>query len=62
MPTYTNSNGITFNLYDDGANGQYNRYIGWYNPFDGRLGETFKVVLSARTKRELREKMESHKS
>ena len=58
--TYTNSNGITFNLYDDGAAGQFLRYIGWYNPFEGQLGETFKQVILARTKRELREKMENH--
>ncbi len=62
MTTYTNSNGITFNLYDDGPNGQYNRYIGWYNPFDGQLGETFKQVIVAHTKRELKEKLEAHRS
>lgn len=58
MTTYTNAAGITFNLYDDGKDGQYNRYIGWYNPFEGKLGETFKVVMTAHTMQELREKME----
>lgn len=60
MLTYTNSNGITFNLYDDGPDGQFNRHIGWYNPFEGKLGEIFKVVISARTKRELKQKLENH--
>lgn len=60
MTIYTNTAGTTFNIYDDGKAGQYNRYLGWYNPFEGKLGETFKVVLSAHTMRELRERMEAH--
>ena len=60
MTTYTNAKGFTFNLADFGKGGQYNRYVGWYNPFEGKLGETFKQVITAHTKRELREKMESH--
>lgn len=60
MTTYTNPNGRTFNIHDDGEDGQFNRYIGWYNSFDGKLGETFKVVISAHTKRELKEKLDLH--
>jgi len=59
MTIYTNAAGTTFNIHDAGKGGQYNRYIGWYNPFEGELGETFKVVLIAHTKREHREKMEA---
>ena len=62
MTTYTNSNGTTFNLDDFGPNSQYNRYVAWYNPFEGKLGETFKVVLTSPTKRQLKEKMENHDS
>jgi hypothetical protein len=58
--TYTSAKGTTFNLGDFGPDGQYNRYVGWYNPFDGQLGETFKVVLSARTKKALNALMEAH--
>jgi hypothetical protein len=60
MATYTNSKGRTFNLGDFGPDGQYLRYAAWYNPFEGKLGETFKQVILARTMRELKEKMENH--
>ena len=60
MTTFTNTNGFTFNLADFGKDGQYNRYCGWFNPFEGQLGETFKVVFTAHTKKELREKMEKY--
>lgn len=58
--TYTTIKGFTFNLGDFGKGGQYNRYVGWFNPFPGKLGEIFKVVLTAHTKRELRERMENY--
>ena len=57
---FINANGIAFDLFDWGRDGQYLRYVAAYKPFPGKLGETFKVVLSARTKRELREKMEGY--
>jgi len=60
MSTYTNNAGTTFNLSDFGPNSQYNRYVGWYNPFEGKLGETFKQVITAHTRKELRERMEAH--
>ena len=60
MTTFTNVKGFTFNLDDFGKDSQYNRYVGWFNPFDGQLGETFKVVITAHTKRELREKLENY--
>ncbi len=59
MKTYTTANGFTFNLADFGKDGQYNRYVAHRDPFEGKLGETFKQVLTAHTKRELREKMEN---
>jgi len=58
--TYTTIKGFIFNLDDFGKDSQYNRYVAWYNPFEGQLGETFKQVIVAHTKRELREKMETH--
>lgn len=62
MTTYTNFNGTTFNLDDFGPNSQHNRYVAWYDRFDGRLGKTFKLVLIASTECELKEKMENHNS
>lgn len=60
ISTYTNAAGTTFNLGDHGKDSQYLRYCAWYNPFPGQLGETFKVVINCRTRRELRERMEAH--
>jgi len=60
MTTYSTNNGYTFNLGDHGKDGQYLRYCGWFNMFDGKLGETFKVVINARTRKELRERMEAY--
>ena len=60
MTTFTTAKGFTFNLDDSGKDSQYNRYCAWFNPFEGQLGETFKQVLIAHTKRELREKMENY--
>jgi len=60
MQTYTNAAGTTFNLGDHGPDGQYLRYCGWYSPFDGKLGDTFKVVINCRTRKELRQRMEAH--
>lgn len=60
MTTYTNTNGVIFNVDDHGPNCQYLRYVAWFKPFEGQFGETFKVVYGARTKRELKAKMESY--
>lgn len=60
MKTYTNASGVTFNLQDWGKDGSYNRYVASHNMFAGKLGETFKAVFSAHTKRELRDKMDMY--
>jgi hypothetical protein len=59
MSTYTNANGIIFNLGDHGKDGQYLRYCAWRDIFDGKLGETFKLVKNFRTKRERQDWMDA---
>lgn len=60
LPTYTTAKGYTFNRADMGPS--YGaRWYAWMNPFPGQLGETFKVVFVAFTRKELREKMEAYK-
>jgi hypothetical protein len=60
MTLYTNQFGVTFNLGDHGKDGPYNRYYASHKMFAGKLGDTFKAVLTAHTKRELRDKMDMY--
>lgn len=58
--TYTNPTGVEFRLNDFGPDGQYNRYTAAHLPYEGKMGETFKIVLIAPTKRELWARMDAY--